>query len=890
MKVRPIAGLNLHFFIMSMNLNNPNKIIIILIIWFLTIPYSLVAQEEKSDMRFDNPVVTGWLIGTSENNSSTDPVTGRSNIFFDFENVRHGDYSVVYTFEESGSAVKLGITPDPFQKKWELQNLTSLSLWVRIDGELSHEPLQLALVDMNNNKAALRLEHIKPDRRWNRLNIFIDEFELPTEFNINELAAVQLEAAMEAGSRIWLDDLRFTSPENEFDAINVMDKSVRQWMEETRRTRPARIDSALVEVAEGNPGEGLLKEFSNLWLGNDLTRTNQRLYDIFTTEDVEVIREHGIHDTWSLSLNPLLIRMYYLFGSKSEVKPGRLQEKTEKALLELLWERTKEINDISLTQKSTWWLIGSENHDINAKASALLTSQIFMNEPEYADRKYPNPGTGGGIDYWFHQMYGQGNNKGPAGGASWGDNKQYTAENHYRAWVGFWNEYITERARKGFFLEVASTGYMRHSINFLQNIYDFVSDKDLSKRMDMFMDLIWAEWAQDQLGGVRGGAKTRWRYHGFDSMWEGAQFYLGGQANANTWYAQLVSDYEWPEIIWHMFLNRKGKGEYAYRSRKPGEEEPGLWPRPPGLERTMAVDTESRFLRYSWVTPNYILGTQMDHPAAVHSHLSPAARWQGISFAPDFAASISPAGIITDNDEKWSRERHSYYRSVQHKNVLITQQNRRWFQQNPSWYPTYDIYERDFGVHFSGSFDQLHEQEGWIFVEKDAAYLAVRPLMGEYEYDHESWSSTGNDALTSPIEMDTYEWGPKKEYIQFKDKYSPVIMEAGRRPDFASLEEFQAHIFSKKLELKKTVVPGWYIVLYGEDKDGNPVLTFNAANNEIPKVNGKDINYVPDIVFESPFLQSEYNSGIIDLKAEGRHKMLDFNKPASRDISGEKEM
>jgi len=860
----------------------------IFFICLCVIPTDLNAQEKgvNSDVhssgmaeRVDHPLETGWLFSTAGQGDYLQPATAWPDDIYDFVNKKQGDFSFVYTIALESPSKIFGFTPGMFNPNWEIKSPYSIGLWLMAEDQETRSPWNIELIDLENNRAVASLEDFETDGNWHSINLPLDRFEQEAGFISGSLTAIQLNVDAESGTKVWMDDLRIISSEDQNKVLGITDKTIEQRMREAGQNHARRVDRAFETLDEDeNFHEALLPFFSKLWLDEDLQDVNRELYEIFTSEDEEVIRRYGIHDIWSLSLNPMLIRMYYLFGSNSEVKPGRLNEETEAALLELLWERTKEINDIHLADKSTWWLIGSENHDINSKVAALLTSQIFMNEPEYKDRIYSNPGKGGGVDYWFHQMYGQGDNKGPEGGANWRDGNNYTAVDHYEAWVEFWNEYITERARKGFFLEVASTGYMKHTIGFLQNLYDFSEDEDLLKRMQMFMDLIWAEWAQDQLAGVRGGAKTRWRFHGYDSMWQGAQFYLGGPGNAESWYFQLISNYQWPEIIWRMAVDREGKEEFAYKSRKPGEEQPELWPRPEGLERTMAVDTDSRYLRYSWVTPDYILGTQMDHPAAVHSHLSAAARWQGMSFASSFTTSVSPAGIITDNENKWERERHSYYRSVQYENVLITQQNRRWYQQNPNWYPTYDVYERPFGINFEGDFDCLEERDGWIFVQLGDAYLAVRPLMGEYEYDHESWSQTGNDALFSPIEPDTYDWGPNGEFFKLKDKYSPIVMEAGRRSTYPAMEDFQKHILDKRLELRKTVVPGWYIVYYGGDEK-QPQITFNAANNEIPKVNGTYIDYAPGFTFDSPYLHSDYNSGVVTIQVDGVQEVLNFNEP-----------
>ncbi|MDP7120592.1 MAG: hypothetical protein QF395_09735, partial [Arenicellales bacterium] len=98
-----------------------------------------------------------------------------------------------------------------------------------------------------------------------------------------------------------------------------------------------------------------------------------------------------------------------------------------------------------------------------------------------------------------------------------------------------------------------------------------------------------------------------------------------------------------------------------FLSRRPGEEE-NLWPRPKGNERTLMCDTESRFLRYSWVTPDYVIGTQMDHPAAVHSHSSSAARFNGVVFSaanPRPSSNFSqvyPYSLDDSDSNKWKSD------------------------------------------------------------------------------------------------------------------------------------------------------------------------------------------------------------------------------------------
>lgn len=659
------------------------------------------------------------------------------------------------------------------------------------------------------------------------------------------------------------------------------EKIIQKYIQKADDTKSEQITHAF-EHAQGNGlRQAFCPYFADLWLGRDLDKVNAKLVNIFTTKDPEIQQKYRLNDHWCLAINQQFYHMYYAFGAKGSVSPGRLYPETEKALLELLWERMSYKNDIHLARKSTWWMIGSENHDLVAKVSGLISSQIFMNEPDFKDRVYPDLGTGGGNMYWFHRMYAKNAVDGPQGRANYKDGKTYTAADHYDEWVKYFDEYITERAKKGFFLEVASPGYMAVSISYLMDIYDLCDDKPLANKVEKFLDVVWADWAQDQLNGVRGGAKTRvsdgtrW----VDAMYKFARFYFGGEGSAQThFFAQLLSSYELKPITWHIALDRQGLGEFAYTSRKPGEEE-NAWPRPLGAERTLLCDTESRLLRYSWVTPDYILGCQMDHPAAVHSHLSNQARWQGITFKGEDGPRVYPTDVVRDENGNYKKSKTvGYCRAVQNENVMLVQQNRRWTQVNPDWFPAKNRSNLEYGIYFGDQLDQIIEKEGWIFVAHGDAYLATRVVMGEYAH---GWTILKDDAspgLSSELVADSYEWSPDKKMIYLKDNYAGMIFEASRRVHHKTLEDFIIDVLDNSLVLDKTVVPGFHILRYKGCGENAKEIYFNLANNEMSMMDGQRIDYSPDMVFDSPFIKSKYNSGIVKISKGDQELVLDFNK------------
>ena len=803
---------------------------------------------------------------------------------------RMGDFSVLFTKARAANHNVVGFTPGLYQQTWPIGRQWTLHLWLKAT-DMAAEPqvmLSMVLRDRAGRRAERKLAGFPADGEWHELQLPLERFTASSGFDFDQISICQLETKLADKAKIWFDGVYFVNPAGD-EVLGVTDKTIDQRMAEAEANRPQREKQAFEHAAEHGIEMWFMRHFAKLWLGQDLEEVNADLLRIFTSEDRSIRDTYGLDDHWGLSLNNILCKMYYWFGDKSTKMPGRLKPDTQKALLELLWERTKKKNDIFLARQSTWWMTGSENHDLSCKMACFVSSQIFKNEPDFAKRIYPDLGTGGGTGYWFHtprlhKIKGM-SFYGPEGRAKLTDGKKYNAQDHYEQWVRYFMDYFAERARRGFFLETHSPTYMKYTTSFIISIYDYSEDQALREQAGKFMDLIFANWAQDQFDGVRGGAKTRVKAGGYanegsrDSYYELAAFLLGGSGGpvaGSPMNTMVTSDYRLPKVVWSLALDREGLGSFAFLSRKPGEEQ-NVWPRPLGLERTMMCDTHSRFLRYSWVTPDYILGTQMDHPAAVHSHLSCQARWQGITFNTGTNMRIFPRDVIEEKEGKWKMGLESFYRSAQWRTVLVTQQARGWSQVNPEWFPKKDMASRDFGIYFSTGLDRVEEKAGWIFVQEGNTYVAIKVIRDRKVDPEHAERYIASKALYAELDDDAYEWNRERRIIRFKDKYSPIIFETARKADYATLEDFTADILDNPLLLHNTVVPEWYVVSYTGCGANAKEIIFNAANNEMPTVGGEYIDYAPAKVYDSPYLQSDYNSGVITVQKGTDKLVLDFN-------------
>ncbi|MEX0332415.1 MAG: hypothetical protein AB3N64_13420 [Puniceicoccaceae bacterium] len=817
----------------------------------------------------------------------------------DYTDKKAGDFSVRFSAESPDPVGELGFMPGPYQKTWKLSEAWNLKLWLKGLDSVDDEPWTFSFLDDSGNRASGRLTGFSVNGEWHSLVLPLGDLRHNGEFDFENITSFQMENRLGPDGELWFDDVRFTNPSG--GVIGVTDKSVSQRQEEAAGSRMARVAEAFRKLTTHTPETLKLNDrhvywrdylnphFAKLWLGEDLEAVNADLLRIFAATDPEVRKMYELDGKWSLYLTPTLIQLYYTFGSKAKRMPGRLEPETENALLELLWERTKIKNDIAIARQSTWWMAGSENHDINANMANLLSSQIFMNEPAYADRIYPDLGYGSGYGYGNPGLA-----RKTGGRANLKDGREYNARDHYEACVRYWIEWFEERSQRGLFIEVNSRTYQLYSLGFLQCILDLCEDPVVRSKARKFFDLVWLDWSQDQIGGMWGGARTRngLPNSSYCGMTQFSKFLFGGPGDAaHGFFHLLLSDYELPAIVWEMAMDREGLGCFAYISRRPGEEE-NLWPRPLGNERTLLCDTESRLLRYSWVTPDYIMGTQMDHPGAVHSHLSISRRHHSIIFAGDpwcrvmsgplhsgeGGRFIGTSTFDQSDPDSWRMGADHAYRSVQSRSVLITQQARNLTRVSPEWFPDYTMENKPYGIFFDGEFDRFEEKDGWIFLAKGNAYFAVRVVVSSLDDAYAVVRPRG--VQEPPLGKDGYDWNSDRSILRLKGNYSPIIFEAGRKADYATLEAFQEDVLDNPLHLYSNLGPselGFFTLIYtgcGEDAEE---IVFNAANSEIPTVGGEYIDYAPPKLFDSPYLESDYKSGAIKASKGTSRLNLNFN-------------
>ena len=138
------------------------------------------------------------------------------------------------------------------------------------------------------------------------------------------------------------------------------------------------------------------------------------------------------------------------------------------------------------------------------------------------------------------------------------------------------------------------------------------------------------------------------------------------------------------------------------------------------------------------------------------------------------------------------------------------------------------------------------ERNGWVFTASNGAYAAVKCVGGTYKWD---------DATL-------------KLCMLFDNLYSPFIIEVGQKADYASYTDFQDKILALPLAYDGKVVT--HTSIYGDN------MIFYTDRSGLPKINNQLIDLRPTNVFDSPYIKSAYNSGIVEISKNKRKLILDF--------------
>lgn len=413
----------------------------------------------------------------------------------------------------------------------------------------------------------------------------------------------------------------------------------------------------------------------------------------------------------------------------------------------------------------------------------------------------------------------------------------YTSVRHYDAWTVYIKHWIAERAKKGLFVEMANEGYGLETLKGVYNFFDF-GDNEMRSLSGKLLDLYWASWAEEQINGVRGGSKNR-VYPGKESksgqgeFWQMAWYYLGiakPAPPARNLMTLVASDYRMPLVVMDIALDVQGRGCYEIKERRLGLAVEGYHMNP---DYRLRQDSGG-LLRYSYCTPDFIIGAAHFEARKWQDWtlISSQNRWQGVIFSGVDNARIFPQCSLNDTYRAYNQ-----HWSVQNKGCIIT-------QKLPEGY-AWDA--KPMRVFFSNAgLSNFKEINGWVFAESKGAYTAVKCVSKGYVWTNDE----------------------DGKWMVCEDELTPLIIEVVRKCDYDSYDAFQTKILKNALTCDAQILH--YHSSYGDD------FGFYTDYSKLATVNGKTIDIQPKLVFDSPFIKSVWNSGIVDISKGDRGIRLDF--------------
>ncbi len=568
-----------------------------------------------------------------------------------------------------------------------------------------------------------------------------------------------------------------------------------------------------------------------LYSNTDLVAANQTLIDACA----QIKSDQAYYDDVFHWRGNLFYRIYKFFGHDSDYYPGRLTPAAEAAILDIFWDWARwrsKLTDAEIANSQTWYLWGSENHDAMRKTTSYSAADILKDNAPYNTYTYDDGST---------------------------------AQQQYDAWNGFFKTYLRERAKKGLLVEIGSHTYSKYTLQGWYNFYDFAPDETLKKLAGMTLDIWWADWSLDQIGGVRGGGKTRIYqdrpedglngtdlFAKDDAAWAMGWYYFNmGQARSKHPGVMCLatSEYRLPLVVMDIAMDISGRGTYEYKSRRPGLN---LLPRPAGIDGEFNVlDPDyGGIYRYTYVAPEFVIGSLMFEKRLEDdwSGISKQNRWQGVIFANHIDARIIPQCFGTANGKTYNQQW-----SIQNKGTLITQKLSSGYSSQTG----------DMRVYFSSDGLIMSEESDWIFVQAAGAYAAVRPAWGGYSWDDSTWMRSNDDD-------------------------APVIIEAVRQSDYANFDAFKSAVLGNTLT---HVITGNFPYIKNEITYtgllDSGTFTFYANSTQAPTLNGATVDYAPDYTFDSPFMNEDWASGVVTIAKDGRQLVLDFESGTQTALKAE---
>ncbi len=517
--------------------------------------------------------------------------------------------------------------------------------------------------------------------------------------------------------------------------------------------------------------------------------------------------------------------IYWMLPHLSRILAGNdmnvyLTENARNSIKDVLYAFVSQEDDLAYASTD----LANLHHIVNSENHDMLAKQVFLNSAQ-AFKNDPA---------WNSIVYPDGK----------------SAAEHYYQWQTYFKQYFQEKASTGMNVEVGSPTYAGVYLESVYIIRDLAEDKDLVKRAEQYLNLYFADMAVCSINGIRGGAKSRCykdsssytyttdRSSYYAWMLTGEPVGLGSGNTAYDVLPSLNSDFRIHDRVLNLF-DQDARGSYEYIAARPGEGT-NFWDEGGSPHYDMLFPSRIRW--YSWCTPQFILGSVTLDENEVYTPISEQNRWYGLIAAnnPDSRIYFSPESTAnTYND----------YIAVQYKGAMLIRKSSK------------ASASLGFKMFVSSSFSRISESQ-WIFGlnSNNSVYYGVYAVQGDL------WGTRYTQAAAAF----------EGTWITFTIPNSIIVLQVGLASDYAGFDAFKTLVKSRSKGLTGTRYN--YTAI-----DDSAVLSM-YTDTSLPQINGVNVNLEPEKKFNSPFINSDYDSTILVITDTNNESIiLDFTSKAGAD-------
>jgi hypothetical protein len=403
-------------------------------------------------------------------------------------------------------------------------------------------------------------------------------------------------------------------------------------------------------------------------------------------------------------------------------------------------------------------------------------------------------------------------------------------------------------------------------------LYEYAQDPVMKRKAHMMVDLLFADYAVDHLGGNYCGGHSRdypediinpvsapaalwgWLYFGEPKteLWSEMRYHPRHRGGWETAFGAL-SSYRLPEVIYQIATDRSKP--YVATETK----------RVRNIIR-FGIDKNPPVYKYLYMTNRYALGSLQggilqpiqqhtwdvtfvsDKPNNTLFTLHPFYSGKELAmFFPEeqkfLSDEVNRYHLVYTDPNKWNSS-SPYEQTFQHKNTIIV---------------LYDIDKGAQQQHIDGFFpksldERTEDSSGWIFCRAGSVYIAFFPLKPYAWIDEQ------------------VNWRWRSNVLK-----NGIVAEVGSSDEDGSFAEFQKRIHLSRPFLKESS----NAVMVEYKTRGGDAMQFTFGGRRL--LNGKSVEFGAYKLFNGPFIQSERGSGVVRMISHGRVRELDFNKATIRE-------